>query len=332
MDREEELALARAIHRAWRRILRALREGRHVLTALLGEGAASLLVEAPTEQDIVDLQRRLSAKLKRRRGRVANGLPSRAAIGELRRRLDEGLSQFRPLRDQMIRRNLRLVLSVARGFRGRGLGSLDLVQEGTLGLMRAIEKYDPERGVKFGTYAVWWIRQAMARALDNRTDVVRVPIYLQTHRRRLARLSRALEEELQREPTATELFAAGRKTIRARALAESPPVAVPLEAPLGDTDDRRLEEVLPDPAARTPEEEVTRGDTESKLRALVGRLAERDSEILRLRYGLEGRRIHTLQEVGARLSVSRERIRQLEGRALARLKKVCQEEGLVPSP
>ena len=330
LDRENELALARATSQAWRAILRDLEAHRRPIAALLGEQAAAFDGESISEQAVLDLRDGLARHLRSERRTASKGAPSRAEVRALVQRIEDGLSRFRPLRDEMIRRNLRLVMSVARGFRERALGCLDLVQEGTLGLMRAIEKFDPERGVKFGTYAVWWIRQAMARALDNRTDVVRTPAYLRTERRRLARLSRSLEGELQREPTAAELLEAGGEKVRLRAFSEAPLMIVSLGAPLSDIDDRQLEEVLPDPDGGTPEDEVTRGDTEGRLRALVGRLADRDSEILRLRYGIDGGRAHTLQEIGARLCVSREWVRQLEGRALARLKKACQEEGLGP--
>jgi RNA polymerase primary sigma factor len=220
------------------------------------------------------------------------------------------------------------VLSLARRYQGQGLGYLDLIQEGVLGLMRAVEKFDPDKGVKFITYAVWWVWQAMALAQDlHGGAVVHTSPHVQVQRRRLSRIYRTLESTLHRTPTQEELFAAGREKVKAFVFTEQPVTVVSLDVPLGEDGDRPFREVIPDTQSLSPEEAMIKGDTEEKLHQALQRLAPRDAEILRLRFGLAGDRILTLEEIGARLGVTRERVRQLEERALARLKGLCQEGG-----
>ena len=327
LDREEERTLARNVRKAWQSILRHLRRQRRLVAFLLREKGKAIRYERLSERDILRLLDCLEEKLGQP-GRVKAGELTKEELQTLRHRVQEELSRFRVYRDEMIRRNLRLVLSVAGGYQGRGLGYLDLIQEGVLGLMRAIEKFDPDKGVKFSTYAVWWVWQAMARALDNRAGAVHAPVYLQAQRRRLSRLSRVLEGKLHRAPTQEELFAVGRGKVRAKVFTETPLMIFSLDAPLGEEDDRSLEEVIPHLGVPSPEEEVVKEDTERKLHKALARLAPRDAEILRLRFGLEGDCALTLEEVGLRFGVTRERVRQLEERALLRLRGICQEAGL----
>lgn len=325
LEKEEERTLTRKAGEAWQSILRHL-EGQHSLvTVLLGEKA--IKYDSLGEGDILRLLDGLEERVSRP-GREDAGETTPEKLRTMLRHVQEDLLRFRVYRDELIRRNLRLVLSIARRYQGRGLGYLDLIQEGVLGLMRAIEKFGPDKGVKFSTYAVWWIWQAMTSAQTHQGgEVVHTSVYVQRQRRRLSRLSYALEGTLHRAPTQEELFAAGREKVKPIVFTEMPLSIVSLNAPLGEDDNRLLEEVIPDMQGSAPEEAVLKEDVEEKLHKALLRLSPRDAEILRLRFGLVGDRVLTLGEVGARLGVTRERVRQLEERALVRLKGICEESG-----
>jgi len=182
--------------------------------------------------------------------------------------------------------------------------------------------------VKFITYAAWWVWQAMALAQDRHgRNVVHTSAYVQVQRRRLSRIYRTLAGTLHRAPTREELFAAGREKIKAFVFTEHPVTVVSLDVPVGEDGDRLFKDMIPDPQSLSPEEMVIKEDTEETLHHVLQRLAPRDAEILRLRFGLSGDRVLTLEEIGSRLGVTRERVRQLEERALVRLKGICQEDG-----
>jgi RNA polymerase primary sigma factor len=185
--------------------------------------------------------------------------------------------------------------------------------------------------VKFSTYAVWWVWQAMIAAQTEQGGaVIHSSARVENRRRRLSRLSQALEETLHRAPSREELFVAAqeKEKIRSLVFAEQPLTTVSLDAPVGGEDDRLLEETISDPNEPSPEEVVTKEDVEEKLRMKLHHLAPRDAEILRLRFGLAGTPVLTLQEVGNRLGVTKERVRQLEERALVRLKRICEQSGV----
>ncbi len=324
LGREEEHALTLKARKAWKKILGLLRRHRRLVAPLFGGKGEAIAYDRLSEPDILHLLERLLEE-----GELqGKDKPLQKQLKALSSDLRRELCRFRLYRDELLRRNLPLVLSLARLYWGRGLDYLDLIQEGVLGLMRAIEKFDPNRGVKFGTYALWWIRQAMLRAVDSQAEVVHAPEYVRAGHRRLQRLSQALQSKLQREPTSEELFAAGREKVKARVFTEVPLAVSSLDASLSKEDGRSLQELFADPEASLPEEKVAQEDHEKKLRQALDRLEPRDAEILRLRFGFEGDRVYTLKEIGDRLGVSRERIRQLEERALRRFRKVCEEEGL----
>jgi RNA polymerase primary sigma factor len=243
--------------------------------------------------------------------------------------LREDLRCFRGYRDELIRRNLRFVLSVARHHQGRGrLSYLDLVQEGVLGLMRAVEKFDPEQGVKFITYAVWWVWQAISAAQTAQGgDIIHTSARVQARRWRLARLAHEMEGALHRPPTREKLLTVAEDKVKPFIVAGSPLSVVSLDAPVGESEEWSLAEVIADAEGISPEESVLKEDAKEKLLAALLRLVPRDAEILRARFGLAGGPVQTLEEIGARLGITRERVRQLEERAMVRLKRVCEESG-----
>jgi RNA polymerase sigma factor (sigma-70 family) len=324
---EEERILTHNARAVWQRILSSLNAHRTLVASMLEERA--LKPESLSERDIVQLLEELQESLSHPR-RAAPEQPTSETLRALVRALREDLRCFRGYRDELIRRNLRFVLSVARHHQGRGrLSYLDLVQEGVLGLMRAVEKFDPEQGVKFITYAVWWVWQAITSAqTEQGGDIIHTSARVQARRWRLARLSHELEGALHRPPTQEEIFAVAEDKVKPFILAGTPLSVVSLDAPVGESEEWSLAEVIPDAEGMSPEESVLKEDTEEKLHRALLRLVPRDAEILRARFGLAGDPVQTLEEIGARLGVTRERVRQLEERALVRLKRVCEESGV----
>jgi RNA polymerase sigma factor (sigma-70 family) len=271
-----------------------------------------------TAEDEVTLARRMERGRRAQRKLEAEGgdlsSAERARLFRLVHEGDEAQAEF-------IRSNLRLVISIAKRYTGRGLDMLDLIQEGNLGLIRAVEKFDWRKGFKFSTYATWWIRQAITRGLGNQGRTIRLPVHMVDVVRTVQETALTLSERLRRPPTNEEISeASGLDLERVQIALEAPGDTVSLDRPVGADGDAELADFVEDEAAPDPFLVAAEGSARRHLETAMCLLDERERAVIRLRYGLDGDTPRTLSDVGKVFDLTRERIRQIEGRALAKLR------------
>ncbi|HZO14122.1 MAG TPA: sigma-70 family RNA polymerase sigma factor [Polyangiaceae bacterium] len=322
-----------------RRHLKSQIEKRSALVLGLGlDRGHTLAMVARVERDMAELLR-LERILTQPRGDESDPSESRRLLRKLEADLGLTRTAVRSLhpklagaqrraanaRQELTKANLRLVVSFAKRYAGRGVPISDLIQEGNIGLMRAVEKFDHRVGTKFSTYASWWLRQSMQRAVTAQGRTVRLPVHVAVSKATAARARRTLENKLGREVESEEVAEAMGLTLeQARHVLDPAPGSVSLDAPVGEEGRMSLVDVVADPSAEPPDEAAMRGDDRFQAQRVLSVLTPREERVLRLRFGLGDKRSHTLSEIGKELNLTRERIRQIEAKALDKIRRAVQ--------
>ncbi|NIS79932.1 MAG: RNA polymerase sigma factor RpoD [Anaerolineales bacterium] len=294
------------------------------LSAISSDDTVGLYLKEMARVPLLNTEEEVELAKRIERGRKAeellaksNGKHGAKKRAELQRLVQDSLAA----RDHLIKANTRLVVSIAKRYMGRGVPFLDLIQEGNLGLMKAVEKFDYHRGYRFSTYATWWIRQTITRAIADQGRTIRVPVHMSDRIRRLYKVARQLEQDLGRKPTPEEI--AHMMEIDPRKVQWMMRVSwrpLSLESPVGEEEDTELGSFVEDDTTPTPTQSAHQNLLREKIEEVLATLSPREARILRLRFGLHNGRPYTLEEVGQKFGLTRERIRQIEGKALRRLR------------